>query len=151
MMIVENPTLQDLLDLTKSFFHLHWNSVELGNPPNWSELFSNFVRMPNYLKAGLYAFVKNNEITYIGVGASKGGGIYPERGLSRRFQSYVKVNKEKNEPYIVDVRLQEAREVVTIGFESEHAYLAYGLEAFLISRLNPKYNKVGKKLVNSPK
>lgn len=142
---MDQRTLKDLELLTQEFFLLHWNSTLLGDFPKWSEVFSNFVMMPNYLKGGVYVFVKGDEITYIGVGASKGGGIYPDRGLSRRCQSYVKVDKETNELYIVDARLKEAGTMATIGFESEHAYLAYSLEAFLISRMNPIHNKTGRR------
>lgn len=142
---MNSSTLSELRVQSKLFFDLHWNEASLGIPPQWSEVFSDFVKMPNYLKAGVYAFVRGDEVVYIGVGASKGGGIYPDRGLSRRFQSYVKIDKENNTPYIVDKRLKEAGAVVTIGFESSHAYLAYGLEAFLISKLNPIHNKVGRK------
>lgn len=68
-----------------------------------SEVSSDFVRTPNYLKAGIYAFVKDEEIIYVGVGASKGGGIYPDRGLSRRFQFSIRVvDREEKLPYIVD-------------------------------------------------
>lgn len=138
-------SLNELKIQSKLFFDLHWNEALLGVVPQWSDIFSDFVRMPNYLKAGVYAFVRGDEVVYIGVGASKGGGTYPDRGLSRRFQSYIKINKETNTPYIIDERLKEAGAVVTIGFESNHAYLAYGLEAFLISKLNPIYNKIGRK------
>lgn len=142
---MKNPTFDNLIELTEDFFKLHWDEIQLGTPPIWSEAFSDFIRMPNYLKAGVYAFLKDKEVTYIGVGASKGGGIYPDRGLSRRFQSYVKVDKESKKPYIVDQRLKDSGTVVTIGFESQYAYLAYGLEAFLISRLNPIHNKIGRR------
>lgn len=142
---MDKNKLKDLKSLTQEFFLNHWNSELLGDYPQWSDVFSDFVRMPNYLKAGVYAFVKDEEIIYVGVGASKGGGIYQDRGLSRRFQSYVKIDKVKKIPYIVDYRLKEAGSVITIGFESGYAYLAYSLEAFLISRMNPIYNKIGKK------
>ena len=142
---MSDQNLINLLQQTEDFFENHWNRETLGESPTWSNVFSDFVRMPNYLKAGVYAFIKNSEITYIGVGASKGGGIYTDRGLSRRFQSYIKVDKLSKKLYIIDYRLKEADGVVTIGFDSQHAYLAYGLEAFLISKINPIYNKIGRK------
>ena len=141
---MNNRHLDTLIEYSKEFFDKHWDINQLGEPPVWSHVFSDFVRMPNYLKAGVYAFIKKSEVIYIGVGASKGGGIYQDRGLSRRFQSYIRVDKLSKQPYVIDERLKKADGVVTIGFNSEHAYIAYGLEAFLISRINPEYNKIGR-------
>lgn len=114
-------------------------------PPRWSAINSNFSKsIPNYDKQGVYVFVKENEITYIGVGTSRSFGRYKGNGLSVRVMKYCRwIDKETYGP--VDIRLKEAGALVTIGFELEHSYIANSLEIYLISRLHPKYKfiKVG--------
>ncbi len=68
---MENPTVENLKVLTQEFFSLHWNAVLLGSDyPEWSDIYEFTGSMPNHDKQGVYAFVKNGVVTYIGVGAS---------------------------------------------------------------------------------
>lgn len=142
---MSSAPLSLLLSLTQQFFEQYWNTNTLGVAPVWSDIHTNFGKIPNFDKQGVYAFVKGSEITYIGVGASKGSGLYQGNGLSRRFQKYCKWIDETNNIYgAVDERLKDAGAVVTIGFDPEHAHLAYALEIYLISRMKPLHNKVGR-------
>lgn len=136
-------TLQKLLEETSIFFDLHWCRDRLGNPPDWSAIHTDFRKIPNYDKQGVYAFVHGEEVTYIGAGTSRGGGKYRGNGLSARVMKYCRWIDKVNDVYgAVDVRLKEAGAIVTIGFEQDHAYLANALEIYLISKLQPKYNIV---------
>ncbi|MGE8646249.1 hypothetical protein [Acinetobacter vivianii] len=142
---MSSSTLSILHSLTQQFFEQYWNNEKLGDAPVWSNVHTNFGKIPNYDKQGVYAFVKGEEITYIGVGASKVSGQYQGHGLSNRFQKYCRWIDEANNIYgAVDERLKEAGAVSTIGFEQEHAHLAYALEIYLISRMQPLHNKVGR-------
>ena len=133
-------TVENLLVWTHHFFERHWNLPLIGiKPPKWSE--PTPVKEPfppNGNKQGVYAFVKGNIVTYIGVGTSKGSGLYRGHGIGKRFQSYAKYVDGQYQA--VDERLKEAGRAMTIGFEIEEAYLANALELFLIAKLNPKYN-----------
>ncbi|WP_160246240.1 GIY-YIG nuclease family protein [Acinetobacter indicus] len=139
-------TLIELKLKTMQFFKLYWNVVELGEAPTWSEKDTEFRQIPNFNKRGVYAFVKDSEITYIGVGASKNGtGRYENHGLSKRFNKYCGwVDKPNNIFGVKDERLKDAGAVITLGFEPEHAHLAYALENYLIDQLKPIHNKVGR-------
>ena len=142
-MTVLNANLENLLEYTEDFFQNHWNGEKLGLPPSWSSIHTDFRKIPNYDKQGVYAFVKDDEITYIGVGTSRGGGLYRGNGLSARVMKYCRwIDKSNNIYGPIDARLKEAGAIVTIGFEQDHAYLANALEIYLISRLQPKYNYI---------
>ena len=142
-MTIEKPNLENLRAFTEVFFGNHWKKEKLGLAPSWSAIHTDFRKIPNYDKQGVYAFVKGDEITYIGAGTSRGGGIYRGNGLSARVMKYCRwIDKSKDIYGAVDDRLKEAGAIVTIGFEQEHAYLANALEIYLISRLHPKYNYI---------
>ena len=139
------PTLKSLKEFTELFFKLHWNIDELGDAPQWSDIDTRFRPIPNYNKQGVYAFIKGCEITYIGVGASKVGGKYSGNGLSDRVMKYCRWIDKANDHYgPVDKRLVDAGAIVTIGFEPNQAYLAYALEMYLILKMQPIHNKVGR-------
>lgn len=142
---MSNSTFENLKSLTQHFFELYWNIEKLGLPPLWSEIDNRFRPIPNYDKRGVYAFIKGTEITYIGVGAAKGSDKYPNHGLSARFQKYCNWIDEPNDIYgATDKRLIDAGSITTIGFAPEHAHLSYALEIFLIYRMQPQHNKVGR-------
>jgi hypothetical protein len=135
--------LDNLIKETRRFFELHWTKEIIGYPPEWSSIHTDFRKIPNYDKQGVYAFVKDYEITYIGVGTSRGGGLYRGNGLSARVMKYCRwIDKPNNIYGPIDARLKEAGAIVTIGFEQNCAYLANALEIYLISKLQPKYNIV---------
>lgn len=135
------PTLENMDVLTNEFFQKHWNAQEIQNPvPVWSGLQEVRYGEPlrYYDKQGVYAFVnKDGEVLYIGVGASRGSGLYKGHGIGARFHRYAKYVDGVYQ--IVDDRFRECR-VRTIGFEVEQGYLAYALETFLIGRLNTQFN-----------
>lgn len=137
---MKNATINSLKDLTDKFFSMHWN-VELidSDLPEWSEVYQFDDSLPNYDKQGVYAFIKNDVVTYIGVGASSNGtGGYAGHGLGKRFQAYSKVEDGKHIP--TDPRLIDAGAMITIGFEPAQAYLAYALEMFLIGKIETEHN-----------
>ncbi|MCL6237707.1 MULTISPECIES: GIY-YIG nuclease family protein [Acinetobacter] len=142
-MTAHKAGLENLIVCTEVFFQNHWNGKKLGLPPSWSAVHTDFRKIPNYDKQGVYAFVHGNEITYIGAGTSRGGGLYRGNGLSARVMKYCRwIDKSNNIYGPIDDRLKEAGAIVTIGFEQEYAYIANALEVFLISRLKPKYNVI---------
>ena len=131
--------LDNLKFLTNGFFEKHWNIDTLKTqPPQWSERYEFIGSLPNYDKQGVYAFIKCNRVTYVGVATSKGDGRYRGHGLGKRFQAYTNVVDDAHSP--VDSRLVDAGAMITIGFEQDHAYLANALELFLIGRLEPEHN-----------
>ncbi len=137
---MELATVENLKALTEDFFSKHWNPELINSPrPAWSELYDFHGSLPNYDKQGVYAFVKNCEVTYIGVGASSNGtGRYAGHGLGKRFQSYTKVEDGRHVP--TDPRLIDAGGMVTIGFEPGQSYLAYALEMYLVGKMETKHN-----------
>lgn len=143
---MNTATLIELQLKTIQFFNMYWNTAELGEAPTWSEKDTEFRKIPNYNKRGVYAFVKDSEITYIGVGASKvGTGKYQNHGLSDRFSRYCGWIDKPNDIYgAKDQRLKDAGAVITLGFEPEHAHLAYALENYLIDQMKPIHNKIGR-------
>ena len=133
-------TLENLKSQTKLFFTQHWNEDHIREDhPEWSHLYIFNGSLPNYDKQGVYAFVKDGEITYIGVGASSNGtGLYAGHGLGKRFQSYSRVIDGKHTP--TDERLIDAGSMMTIGFTPKTSYLAYALEMFLIAKIKTQHN-----------
>lgn len=135
---MQSSTINDLVRLTEEFFSRHWNRDQLQDPPSWSGLYKFEGSLPNYDKQGVYAFVKENFVTYIGVGTSFGGGRYAGHGLGKRFQAYSKVIDGRHTP--TDPRLVDAGCMMTIGFPQDIAYLANALELFLIGRMDTVHN-----------
>lgn len=135
-----HPSLERLYELTENFFRLHWNENEIGVlAPKWSEKYIfQGGNLPNYDKQGVYAFLKGDEVTYVGVAASKGNDNYRGQGLGKRFQSYSHVVNDIHTPK--DPRLVDAGGIMTIGFEPEQAYLANALELYLIGRIDTQHN-----------
>lgn len=136
----------DLVTSTDEFFSLHWNLEEAA--PTWDFSWEFIGPVPNYLLGGVYALLKNNEVVYIGLGTSKGGGIYKNRGLSRRLMSHVTLSapKESMKDCVLRERWASLKvdKIATIGFPVERNYLAAALEEFLIGRLNPSENAMKK-------
>ena len=135
-----SPSVESLKLLTTEFFSRHWNELIIGLPfPVWSERYEFIGSLPNYDKQGVYAFVtQEGEVTYVGVGTSRGSGRYRGHGLGARFQAYSQVVNDAHSP--TDSRLKEADGIITIGFSIDFAYIANALELFLLSRLRPRYN-----------
>lgn len=135
------PTLENLKKYTSIFFENHWDKNLLGEQPVWSKIHTDFSKsIPNFDKQGVYAFVMEDNITYIGVGASRCSGLYRGNGLSARVMKYCRYVDGVYSA--VDERLKEAGALITMGFDVENAYMAHSLEVYLISKLEPKYNIV---------
>lgn len=101
-------------------------------------------RSPEYALGGLYALLAGNTVIYIGLGNSRGGGIYQERGISRRLGAHVLSLAPEGceKSYVLQPRWQAAgvTDIGTIGFPAGLSYLAPALEDFLIGELNPPEN-----------
>lgn len=133
-------TVRDLMEFTRDFFVKHWNAAELYDPPNWSEPYEFKGPLPNHDKQGVYAFIKEDEVIYVGVGTSKGSGRYRGHGLGKRFQAYSKaVGDDIYE--VTALQLKDSNYMLTIGFESGQSYIANALELFLISKMDPEFNQ----------
>lgn len=145
-MNVDVPTIELLKTKTEQFFELHWKAEKLGKVPEWSDVVTDFKKIPNYNKRGIYAFVKGEEITYIGVGAGQvKNPLYANHGLSARISRYIGWIDEPNNIHgAKDEKLKDAGALTTLGFEPEQAYLSYALEMYLIHHLKPIHNKVGR-------
>ena len=143
-----SKTIEHLKEATSTFLELHAKSTKVAE---WSEPWSFKGEIPNQAKQGVYAFLNTDqEVVYIGVGASKGDGIYEGAGLGRRLGRVWK--KHTTTPTDVDgVKLYEPTDkytyvdsIITFAFDIQEWYLAYALEYYLISELRPEKNKLGK-------
>lgn len=134
-------TIKDVISETKSFFEKHWcNNIET---PEWIGDWKWEDSVPNHDKAGVYALInENEEVVYIGLGASKGGGQYKDHGLSYRLLNHViTIDKEKGKcHYKAQDRWKDIKEIYTIGFSREYSYMSSALEDYLIVKLQPKKN-----------
>lgn len=141
-------TIDHLNSVTNDFFSRYWNPKN-GKVPIWVKSEWDFNgTIPNHDKQGCYALLKNDEIIYIGVGISKGSGIYKNHGLGYRLKRYFKVNKNLQlnpNKYLPTENWQELTGIITIGFPNEHFCLASALEIYLVYHLNPTQNKNLKK------
>ena len=136
-----------LLSRTDDFFSKHWN-VDV-QPPVWSKPSEWVGSVPNFNLGGVYALFKGDELIYIGSGVSRGGGSYPDSGLSRRLMAHVyrSAPKESKKDAIPREKWEKAglTSISTIGFPAEYNYMASSLEDFLIGVINPPFNNVKRK------
>lgn len=137
-----HPSGERLLARTGDFFERHWNVEALGAPPAW-QAWETFLdgSVPNHQYGGCYAIFAGHELIYVGLGASRGGGRYPEHGISRRLMAHVLRSDRRKSPYgsrLIEA-WAEATAIWTIGFAS-CGYLAPALESFLIRELAPRRN-----------
>ncbi len=136
-----------LTSKTDAFFLKHWN-LDL-QPPVWSKSWEWIGPIPNYNLGGVYALFKGDELVYIGLGASRGGGCYPDSGLSRRLMAHVyrSAPKGSERDAVPRDRWQEAGVtcILTIGFPVEYNYMASALEDYLIGEINPLENNIKRK------
>lgn len=132
---VGHLTMDLLIENTCKFFSLHWNVQELGVAPVWVRwdpfLFGS---VPNHERGGCYALFSGENLVYVGLGVSRGGGRYPESGISRRLMSHVYCSDPGKGPRWSRLRDQwsHVTEIRTIGFEAATVYLAPALENYLI-------------------
>lgn len=138
-------TYSNLLEETEVFFRQHWNRDALGSgPPAWTEWKTFlFGSVPSHDKSRCYALFEGENLVYVGLGASRGGGIYIEHGLSRRLTAHVICAdrargpqwSKLNDPWTTITQLY------TLGFHPDLAHLAAALETFLIRKLTPPRNR----------
>lgn len=129
---------------TDEFFNRHWNVSSEHEVPTWKNGWPWQGSVPYHNKGGVYAlFDSQGAIVYIGLGASRGGGIYKEHGISRRLLAHViTTDKVKGKGYYVPRKAWgDVRDIAAIGFPKEYKYLAPALEDYLIGELNPTRNK----------
>lgn len=136
-----------LKELTDQFFKSHWCSDE--KIPEWNIEWDWTGPVPNHKIGGLYALFSGEQLLYVGLGNSRGGGVYKEHGISRRLLSHVlKITPEDHpKSYMPQERWQKVNvdRLATIGFPNKLNYLAPALEDFLIGELNPPENSVKRK------
>lgn len=143
----------DLVRASKDFFDKHWGVH--GDVPQWDFSWRWNGAVPNYLLGGLYALLSGDRLIYIGLGASRGGGLYQERGISRRLIAHVissAADRNAGRDYVLQSRWDDlgVDVVATIGFPLEYAYLAPALEDYLIGRLNPPENLMKRRVASEP-
>ncbi len=136
-----------LVSENQRFFSLHWGMPERS--PEWDFSWEWCGSVPNYLLGGLYAIFSDQRLVYVGLGASNGGGIYRDRGISRRLLSHVlKINTNGGSTSYEPQDRWKAigvDSIATIGFPADVNYLACALEDYLIGRLNPPENRLKRK------
>lgn len=136
-----------LVSETEKFFSLHWRVAE--KIPEWDFSWDWCGSVPNYTLGGLYAIFSDQTLVYVGLGASRGGGIYRDRGISRRLLAHViKTSSiEKSTSYEPKDRWKAlgVDSIATIGFPADVNYLACALEDYLIGKLSPPENQMKKK------
>jgi hypothetical protein len=144
--------LPELRSATMEFFRLHWPHEIWNHPPDWSAPWHLRGTMPGTDKQGIYALLdQNGNAIYVGVGAAFGGGIYEGCGLGARTARYFRVKKDQKAIAVNERCYEPSKEwqgrdfvaITTLSVERDQAYLAYGLEAFLLSRFETLlFNKV---------
>lgn len=134
--------LDGLEAATRAFFALHWSTDRLGPAPTWDR-WATFLQgsVPNHEQGGCYALFSEAGLSYIGLGASRGGGLYPNHGISRRLMAHVLRSNRSVGPTFS--RLLPAWEgttsLYTLGM-GKAEYLAPALESYLIRELSPPKN-----------
>ena len=139
--------LSELIKTSELFFLRHWDKKNQSNTPVWKNNWEWKGSVPYHNKGGVYALLNDSEeVIYIGLGVSKGGGKYKEHGISRRLLSHViKKDPAKKGTFIPKKKWSNVKDIAAIGFDYEESYLAASLEAFLIRELKPEMNLVNKK------
>jgi hypothetical protein len=137
--------LSDLCTATECFFNMHWNRQVIGHdPPEWLHWPEFRGSVPNYQLGGCYALFEGSKLCYIGVGASRGGGLYPQHGISRRLMSHVLRSDRAKGPEWSKPRVgwEGIDSIYTIGFTSNVAHLSSSLESFLIRKFSGQLKNV---------
>ncbi|MGH1460740.1 MAG: hypothetical protein ACRBB6_01770 [Neptuniibacter sp.] len=133
--------MDNLIQETSDFFNRHWHG-DLP-VPTWNFDWAWKGPVPNYLLGGLYALFRDESLIYIGLGRS---GV--ARGISARLESHVLAISGEGESYgyVPQEKWQKlgVNRLATIGFPPELSYLSPALEDYLIDRLQPIANSVGK-------
>lgn len=141
------PKLIEIISATNDFFSRHWDKSSDIGPYAWLNNWTWNTSVPHHDKSGVYALLdESGEVVYIGLGASRGGGIYKEHGISRRLLAHViTTDKERGRgTYKPRDNWKEVVDIAAIGFPSIYSYLAPALEDYLIGLFNPVRNSIKK-------
>ena len=135
------PTFNDLEGCTSEFFRFHW-PADFNEAPNWVS-WQEFLKgsVPNHQHGGCYAIFSGPSLIYIGLGVSRGGGIYQQHGISRRLMAHVlRSDLARGRQWSkLDESWRDATAIYTLGFPGRE-YLAPALESYLIRELSPPRN-----------
>lgn len=144
------PVMTDVEQKTREFLKLHWNGAMLGEvqlPGSWAS-YNLKGAVPNGDRQGCYALVRDGVVIYIGLAASRGGGLYKEHGIGARLSAHV-LSWDRSIQVDVSGRVYSPRkkwagitEICTYGFPPGYGYMAGSLEAYLISVLEPRENVI---------
>ena len=138
-----DESMDQLIQETSAFFNRHWYG-ELP-VPEWNFDWNWKGPVPNYLLGGLYALFSDESLVYIGLGRSS-----VARGISARLESHVLAISGEGDSYGYVPQEKWKRlgvnRLATIGFPPEFSYLSPALEDYLIGRLKPSANSVGKSI-----
>lgn len=141
----------DLKKESDEFLKLHWNQEKINielkeNQWDWMP-WKLSGEIPNGKEQGCYALLSNENVIYIGVGASRGSGIYAGCGLGARVTKYFRLIKGQDCPIgkrvyepAEKLKGENITEVLTIGFPKHYGYLSLALESFLLNRLETALN-----------
>lgn len=106
------------------FYALYPKEGEYGWPQPWP--------IPDF--AGIYAFLDSNKtIVYIGKASQMGA----------RLSHYFRYG-ENGKCILMDKRIGDISYVQCYSCSPEEPYACLSLEEYLISEMNPKYNKIGR-------
>jgi hypothetical protein len=128
-------TLDEVISTTSVYFARHWNASAIGkNPPEWQGWHEFKGSAPNYHLGGCYTLFEGGELQYIGLGASRGSGLYLGHGISRRLKAHVLQNDWEKGPEWLKPRPRwpSITSIYTIGFDDDNVHVAPSLETFLI-------------------
>ncbi|MDZ4097137.1 MAG: hypothetical protein U1E13_00410 [Methylophilaceae bacterium] len=128
--------------LTREFFERHWQK-SFGPEPTWSEPWSVIGQgpVPNGDKQGCYFLYQGPNPFYLGLGVSRGSGLYREHGIGIRLYGHVlcidasKGIQNNKGFYMPREKWKSVTHLRTIGFPSGYGYLAPSLELFLLNTL----------------
>lgn len=140
-------TINDLIQHSNVFFEKHWDSSSSLQPLEWKCDWQWAGSVPYHDMAGIYAlFDSAGDLVYVGLGASRGGGLYNEHGISRRLLAHV-IAPDRSRGrgfYKPKDNWVEVADIGAVGFPAKYSYLAPALEDYLIGKLNPTRNSMKK-------
>jgi hypothetical protein len=141
--------INELKSLTKEFFrrHLYKENGKI-TAPQWSDYWTFDGQLHNNATHGCYAFLKGDEVYYIGMALNKGLVGYEKHSLGSRISNYWRVNKELSKmlgtrKYKPTDNLHQngITSIITLPFEnSGQEYLIPALEVYLITEMKPVMN-----------
>ena len=109
---------------TPTVIYALYPKEEYGWPQPW----------PNPDSAGIYAFLDSNKtIVYIGKASQMGARLSHYFGYGENAKCILK-----------DKRIDDISYVQCYSCSQEEPYACLSLEEYLISEMNPKYNKIGR-------